>query len=106
MTRAKSFIEYMEMGEKKKTPRWERKPEKEHRFKVNEYSSGYMVEDTETGDEVWMGDGVDVFDDDSRLEVGTEEFRKSWEDMLNMNPDETLEAYFPEQYDKETGGEQ
>lgn len=75
--------------------------EVKNRFKVIEHFNGYAVEDTITGEEAWMSDGVDVFDDERGLEIGTEEFRKAWEDDLNNYPSETLEAYFPEQYAKE-----
>jgi len=71
------------------------------RFVVNEYSSGYEIEDTKTGKTHWLSDGVDVFfdyDDETSIpEVGTEEFRQMWEDSFNADVETTLEAYFPEE---------
>lgn len=45
-----------------------------------------------------MGDGVDaVFDEEGNaLRPGEEWFRSEWEDRLNADEQETLEAYFPE----------
>ena len=74
------------------------------RFRVREWFSGYDVLDTVTDESAWMSDGVDVlFDEDGEsIMCGTEEFRQLWENALNEYPDETLEAYFPEQYDLES----
>lgn len=71
------------------------------RFRVFEYSSGYTVRYGKA--EHWLGDGVDtLFDRNGRaLTPGTERFRLTWEKALNANPDETMEAYFPELYKKE-----
>lgn len=74
-----------------------------HRFLVVEYSSFYAVRDKETGKEHPMGDGVDTLSTRTgkMMRPGSEYFRKSWQRFLNESPDETLEAYFPEQYKKE-----
>ena len=74
-----------------------------HRFKVVECASGYSVEDTTTGKSHWLSDGVDVLFDkrDRARSPGTEAFRRDWEKALNGNPDETLEAYFPETWKAE-----
>ena len=73
------------------------------RFQVIEYSSFYAVYDTQTGNEYPMSDGVDsLFTQTGKsIKPGTEYFRETWERSLNENPDETLEAYFPEQFDIE-----
>lgn len=75
------------------------------RFECVEHFNCYAVKDRITGDEASMSDGVDVFgpDDDGNPgpKIGTEAFRKAWEDELNSTPDETLEAYFPEQHARE-----
>lgn len=69
-----------------------------NRFKVIEYSSGYAVRDTETGNEQWMSDGVDVLSTKTgkSMRPGSEYFRKAWEKSLNQNQAETAEAYFPD----------
>lgn len=73
------------------------------RFRVVEYSSGFAVRDTETGQERWMSDGVDaLFTATGRaMRPGSEYFRKTWQRALNENEGETLEAYFPDQWVKE-----
>ncbi len=70
-----------------------------HRFQVIEYSSYYAVRDRETGKECAMGDGVDTIltSTGKSMKCGSEYFRKTWQRFLNSDPDETLEAYFPEQ---------
>lgn len=67
-------------------------------FKVNEWASGFDVEHIPSGKTHWMGDGVDtLFDEnDKAMSPGTEGFVECWEDSLNENREETLEAYFPE----------
>ena len=67
-----------------------------HRFKVIEYASGYAVQDTRTGEEKWMSDGVDVLFDKrgNGRSPGTEAFRRDWERALNESGAETAEAYF------------
>lgn len=40
-----------------------------------------------------LGDGVDR---ESQFEIGTEEFRKEWEDEIKEDWDSYLAAYFPE----------
>ncbi len=74
-----------------------------HRFEVIEYSSGYAVRDRVTGEEAWMGDGVDTLYTRSGQSMypGSEYFRKTWQRVLNSSDVETLEAYFPEQFEKE-----
>ncbi len=66
------------------------------RFKVIEYSSFYSVKDTQTGKEHSMSDGVDsLFTPNGKaMKPGSEYFRKTWERVLNEDPDETAEAYF------------
>lgn len=80
------------------------KPEhkKNHRFQVIEYSTGFTVTDTKSGASHWLDDGVnhDFGTLEKPLTVGMPGFRKAWE--LDLNDDlETLEAYFPEQFEKE-----
>jgi len=74
-----------------------------HRFKVVEYSSDYAVVDTKTGEEAWMGDGVDTLftPTGKAMSPGTEYFRRMWERDLNWDYFDTLEAYFPETFDVE-----
>ncbi len=45
-----------------------------------------------------MGDGVDtLFNEDMKaLSPGMPDFLATWEDALNSNEEETLEAYFPQ----------
>ncbi len=73
------------------------------RFECVEHSSGFNVTDRITGESHGMSDGVDVDfgTEDSPLTVGMEGFREAWEASLNENQDETLEAYFPEQFERE-----
>ena len=75
-----------------------------HRFKVIEYSSFYAVLDTVTGEEHPMGDGVDTLfkENGKAMSPGSEWFRLCWQRWLNESPEETLEAYFPETYQKES----
>jgi len=70
------------------------------RFVVIEYSSFFAVHDTRTGEEHPMGDGVDaIFSEDCEpLSPGTTGFTDAWQESLNANEDETLEAYFPDQF--------
>ncbi len=71
-------------------------------FSVIEYSSFFAVRHNPTGKEHPMGDGVDtLFDEnDNALSPGTEGFVEAWEDALNATPDETLEAYFPDEVEE------
>ena len=73
-------------------------------FSVIEYSSFFAVRHNPSGDEHPMGDGVDtLFDEDGNaLSPGEEDFVDTWEDILNANSDETLEAYFPDRYNEDT----
>lgn len=76
-----------------------------HRFQVVEYSSFYAVRDRETGQEHPMGDGVDTLSKTrtrKMMRCGSEYFRKAWQRALNENPIDTLCAYFPETYEKES----
>jgi len=95
------------LGSKRRNPM---KKKRWGRFEVVEHFNGYAVVDTVTGDEAWMGDGVDsvfypgdTFTFGRAMSPGTKKFRKTWEDDLNLNEAETLAAYFPDQYDKEGG---
>lgn len=67
-------------------------------FSVIEYSSHYAVRHNPSGEQHTMSDGVDcVFGKNGKaLRPGTESFRKKWEDSLNDNESETMEAYFPD----------
>ena len=68
-------------------------------FIVNEWFNGYEVKHIASGKTHWMGDGVDRVEElgaESAV-IGTEAFRQAWEDELNANPAEILEAYFPEE---------
>jgi hypothetical protein len=75
------------------------------RFIVVEYSSFFAVRDTHTGQEHPLGDGVDtLFDaEGNALIPGTPGFCEAWAEALNADEAETLEAYFEQQYDKESG---
>lgn len=66
-------------------------------FSVIEYTGHYSVRNNQTGQEHVMGDGVDtIHDENGKAELpGTEEFRAKWEEILNDNESETMEAYFP-----------
>ena len=81
---------------------YEPKHKKNHRFQVIEYSAGFNVIDTKSGANHWLGDGVnhDFGTIEKPLTVGMPGFKEAWELDLNNNP-ETLEAYFPEQFEKE-----
>jgi len=70
-----------------------------HRLKVIEHFNGYSVQDTKTGLEHSMGDGVDTLSTPSgkTMHPGSEYFRKTWENILNASLSESLEAYFPGQ---------
>lgn len=72
-------------------------------FSVIEYVSFFAVRHNPTGKEHPMGDGVDtLFDEnDHALSPGTDGFVEKWEDALNATPDETLEAYFPDESEAE-----
>lgn len=72
------------------------------RFKVIEYFNHYAVRHIPTGEEKPMGDGVDTLMDEEckPIPCGTEAFRIAWQEALNETEYETLEAYFPEIYDK------
>jgi hypothetical protein len=74
-----------------------------HRFKVVDGFSGYVVIDTKSDHECWMSDGVDVLFTKTghAMSPGSEYFRRTWERVLNENPDETLEAYFPVTWEAE-----
>jgi hypothetical protein len=62
-----------------------------NRFKVNEFSSGFELEDTVTGKTHWLSDGVDAIEG---MTPGDDKFVETWEKSFNDNEDETLEAYF------------
>jgi hypothetical protein len=68
------------------------------RFTVVEYSGHYSVRDTWTGNEHVMGDGVDAIQTASGkfMTPGSTHFRDTWEHILNLDPAETREAYFPD----------
>ena len=69
-----------------------------HRFKVVEYSSGYVLEDRKSSVSHWLGDGVDALTTPCgrSMKPGSEHFRRMWQRALNENPSETVEAYgFP-----------
>ena len=74
------------------------------RFRVVEYSSFFAVLDTQTGQEACMGDGVDTLftQTGKTMRPGSEHFRRTWQRAMNENEPETLEAYFPEQFAKES----
>ncbi len=73
----------------------------EKTFSVIEYSSFFAVRHIPSGDEHPMGDGVDaLFDEEGRaLSPGTPGFVEAWENALNADETETLEAYFPEHWE-------
>lgn len=64
---------------------------KEKVFEVVEYSSGFAVRHIKSGDEKWLSDGVDVFED---LQPGQEGFVERWTEVMNEDPEETYAAYF------------
>jgi hypothetical protein len=72
-------------------------------FSVIEYSSFFAVRHNPTSKEHPMGDGVDtLFDEnDEALSPGSEGFVEKWENVLNADAEETLEAYFPEESETE-----
>lgn len=74
------------------------------RFTVVEHFNGYAVLDRKTRQKAWMSDGVDclfTLKTGKALTPGSEYFRRVWTRDLNKNQSETLEAYFPEQYERE-----
>jgi hypothetical protein len=64
-------------------------------FEVGEFSSGFQLLHVASGLTHWLGDGTDVNVRDE-LKPGEDGFREHWEEMLNQNPEETAEAYFPD----------
>jgi hypothetical protein len=67
-------------------------------FAVVEYSCFFAVRHNPSGDEHPMVDGVDsLFDQDEK--ALTPGFSEAWEEALNADKDETLQAYFPQQTD-------
>ena len=70
---------------------------KPHRYKLIERANFYAVRDPWTGKEAPMNDGVDALSifKGNPMQPGTECFRMVWERLLNENPQETGEAYFP-----------
>ena len=68
-------------------------------FTVIEYTSHYQVRHNPSGQVAFLSDGVDcLFTETGRaIRPGREYFRRKWENSLNENEDETLEAYFPEE---------
>lgn len=81
----------------------DQKPEKI--FSVIEYNSFFAVRHNPSGKEHPMGDGVDTLfgEDDKALCPGTEGFIEAWEEVLNADEEETLEAYFPDIYEEAPG---
>lgn len=69
-------------------------------FSVIEYASFFAVQHNLTGKKHPMGDGVDsLFTPTGRsMSPGAKRFRAEWERQLNSDADQTLEAYFPEEY--------
>lgn len=66
-------------------------------FTVIEYSSFFAVRHNASGTEAPMGDGVDsLFDGDQPLSPASEGFLEAWQEALNLDCDETMEAYFPD----------
>lgn len=70
-------------------------------FSVIEYSSHYAIRLNSTGEERPMGDGVDsVFDSNGDyISPGDPRMIPLWEEDLNEYPEETLNAYFPLQFE-------
>jgi hypothetical protein len=66
-------------------------------FAVIEHNSFFAVRHNPSRDERPMGDGVDTLfnEDGTAMSPGTEEFRKTWEEVLNADWQDTLAAYFP-----------
>jgi hypothetical protein len=62
-------------------------------FTVCEHYNGFSLQHNPSGQTRWLSDGVDVFED---LTPGDPDFRQRWEDEMNAQPNETLEAYFPD----------
>lgn len=83
------------------------RPVPERLFQVNEWSSGFEVQHVPTGKTHWMSDGVDaLFDEEGHaFSPGDPGFRELWEHVLNETPDETLAAYFPDEFDKQAEAE-
>lgn len=70
-------------------------------FSVIEYRSFFAVRHNLSGDESALSDGVDaLFDEEGHALIpGTPGFIGAWEDCLNANEEETLQAYFPQHAD-------
>jgi len=70
-------------------------------LRIYEGASAFYIEYIPTGEEACMGDGVDMYSDDSgSIMVGTEEFYTLLSEDLEARYDEYLEAYFPEKEDE------
>ena len=72
------------------------------RFTMVEAVNGYAIYDTHSGEERWVGDGVDMFFVPTRsgeflpLSPGTPEFDDAFIEWLRDDEDEIAEAYdFP-----------
>lgn len=77
------------------------------RFVCIECSSFFEVYDTQSGRRASMGDGVDTLfsEEDTAFRPGTPGFVDLWTASLNQDPQETLEAYFPEIFEMEIAAE-
>lgn len=74
------------------------------RFVVYSGATAFYVVDTVTGQEACIGDGVDtLFDEEgyARTDLDSQAFVEDLAQDFNSNESEILEAYFPEQYEKE-----
>jgi len=85
---------------------------REDRFEVIEVCNGYQVVDTVTRQQHGLSDGVDVIEYDNpygphnwTVPAGTAILLSEWQEDMNADQELTLEAYFPEQFEKEKADE-
>lgn len=69
-------------------------------FKLVEVFNGFMVEHVPSGKRASCGDGCDRYaeleEGEIAPDIGSAQYLADWDDELNANQGETLEAYFPE----------
>jgi len=80
----------------------------DHRFEVVEVCNGYQIEDRNHSERHHLSDGVDVCTIENpesgeywTVPAGTPMLLIEWQRQFNEDPDQTLEAYWPEQFAKE-----
>lgn len=67
-------------------------------FAINEYANGFAIIHKDTGEEQWLGDGVDMFftKSSNAISPGTKAWERAASSWLRHGQDELYEAYFPE----------